>query len=156
MGNPVIGPMSLADLDGVIVVEKASFLTPWSRHAFEQELTHNIYARYLVAKDGDMVAGYAGMWTVLDEAHVTNVAVHPEYRGTGLGERLMRALIVLAAAAGCSRMTLEVRVSNTVARNLYTKLGFAGAGLRPGYYTDTREDALIMWKDDVGKEQARV
>lgn len=143
----VIAPMRLEDLDGVMQVESLSFFTPWSRGSFEQELTENAYAHYLVARVGNRVVGYAGMWIVLDEAHVTNVAVHPDWRGHRLGEQLMRALIARAMARGATRMTLEVRVSNHVAQGLYLKLGFKPSGLRKGYYTDTREDALIMWLD---------
>lgn len=143
----VIAPMRLGDLDGVLAVEARSFPTPWSRQAFVQELTENTHAHYLVARAGEQVLGYAGMWVILDEAHVTNVAVHPDWRGQGLGGRLMRALMALAVARGATRMTLEVRVSNRVAQALYTRLGFKPGGLRRGYYTDTREDAVIMWLD---------
>ncbi|MCG0240037.1 MAG: ribosomal protein S18-alanine N-acetyltransferase [Firmicutes bacterium] len=139
--------MTLADVDGVVAVERLCFLTPWSRQAFVRELTENPHARYLVARAGGTVVGYAGMWLVLDEAHVTNVAVHPDWRRQGLGERLMRGLMDWARAEGATRMTLEVRVSNQPAQELYRKLGFQPSGIRRGYYTDTGEDALIMWKD---------
>ncbi len=145
--NLEILPMRMADLDGVIEVETRSFPAPWSRQAFVQELTENHYAQYLVAREGDRIAGYAGMWVILDEAHVTNVAVHPDWRGCGAGEQLMRALIDRAVALGAIRMTLEVRVSNQVAQGLYLKLGFKPSGIRKGYYTETKEDALIMWLD---------
>lgn len=145
--EPYVDRMTLDDVDGVMQVERLSFLTPWSRQSFVQELTQNPYARYLVARIGQQVIGYAGMWLILDEAHVTNVAVHPEWRGHGLGEWLMLRLIEWAQRDGATRMTLEVRVSNHVAQELYLKLGFKASGIRPGYYTDTREDALIMWKD---------
>lgn len=142
-----IAPMRLADLDDVLQVESLSFVTPWSRQAFMQELTENGHAHYLVARAGERVVAYGGMWVVLDEAHVTNVAVHPDWRGRRVGDRLMLALMRLALRRGATRMTLEVRVSNHVAQNLYTKLGFKPSGLRRGYYTDTREDAVIMWLD---------
>ncbi len=89
--------------------------------------------------------GYGGMWIIIDEAHVTNIAVCPAYRGRKFGERLLRRLIAEAIAQGAGKMTLEVRVSNYQAQGLYRKLGFADAGLRRGYYTDNQEDALIMW-----------
>lgn len=142
-----IGPMFLADVDGVLEVERLAFPTPWSRQAFQTELTQNPYAHYLAARCGGRVVGYAGMWVLFDEAHVTNVAVHPEYRGRKVGECLMLELIAIGARRGATRMTLEVRPSNHVAQNLYAKLGFAPGGLRPGYYTDTGEDAIIMWKE---------
>lgn len=137
--------MTLADVDGVLAIERLSFPTPWSRQSFVQEMTENIYAHYIVARSGSTVVGYAGMWVVLDEAHVTNVAVHPEWRGKKIGEGLMQGLMDLARQKGATRMTLEVRASNHVAQALYHKLGFEASGLRRGYYTDTREDAIIMW-----------
>jgi len=87
------------------------------------------------------------MWLILDEAHVTNVAVDPDFRGHGFGEQMMRGLMAHALAHGARRMTLEVRRSNVVAQHLYRKLGFVQLGVRKGYYTDTHEDAFIMWKD---------
>ena len=97
----------------------------------------------MVVVDGRPV-GYAGMWLVLDEGHITNVAIHPDYRGRKLGEKLMRALIQLAADTSLSWMTLEVRRSNVVAQSLYRKLGFIDVGYRKRYYADNKEDALIM------------
>lgn len=142
-----IRPMLLTDVDAVLAVEKLSFLTPWSRDAFVAEAGDNDLAVYLVIEADGKVVGYAGMWVILDEAHVTNVAVLPAYRGRGLGEKLMRALLEKARGRGARRMTLEVRPSNTVALSLYDKLGFAPWGRRPRYYSDTQEDAIIMWLD---------
>ncbi|MEC0264293.1 ribosomal protein S18-alanine N-acetyltransferase, partial [Paenibacillus anseongense] len=88
-----------------------------------------------------------GMWLIMEEAHVTNIAVRDSYRGRKLGERLMRELMKTAAFLGAIRMTLEVRASNYVAQNLYEKVGFRSVGVRRGYYTDNREDAVIMWAD---------
>ncbi len=139
--------MTLDDLDGVMTVEQTAFVTPWSRRAFVTELTENAYSYYLVAKLDGQVVGYGGMWLILDEAHVTNIAVHSRHRGKGIGERLMLELMAAAKAHGCRRMTLEVRRSNLPAQNLYMKLGFEARGVRKGYYTDTREDAIVMWKD---------
>lgn len=144
-----IDAMQLADVDGVTEIERQAFITPWSRDSFVRELTENIYAHYMVARAGQRVVGYAGMWVVLDEAHVTNVAVHPDWRGRKVGERLMAALMEQARRLGATRMTLEVRASNHVAQSLYRKLGFRSSGIRPGYYTDTREDAVIMWLDPI-------
>jgi ribosomal-protein-alanine N-acetyltransferase len=92
------------------------------------------------------IIGYAGLWLILDEAHVTSVAVHPDYRGRRLGELLFNVLIQEAVYLGADRMTLEVRVSNHAARQLYKRLGFVSAGIRKGYYNDNQEDAIIMWK----------
>lgn len=145
MREIVIRKMVPEDIDGVIQVEQQSFLTPWSRQTFDEE-TKNMLAHYLVLEDNGMIAGYAGMWVIIDEAHITNVAILPAYRRQGLGEKLLQALIALAVQQGAKSMTLEVRTSNTAAKDLYRKYGFIAEGLRPNYYTDTHEDALIMWK----------
>jgi ribosomal-protein-alanine N-acetyltransferase len=137
--------MALRDVDRVLQIERASFTAPWSRSAFVGELTQNHFARYSVVCLGERIVGYGGMWLIVDEAHVTNIAVAPDVRGQGLGERLLRYMMALAVAQGSGRMTLEVRVSNETAQNLYRKMGFEESGVRPGYYTDNREDALIMW-----------
>lgn len=141
--------MEVRHLAGVLEIERRSFPTPWSERAFVSELTQNAYAHYLVALRGHRVVGYAGMWVILDEAHVTNIAVHPNERGRGLGERVLSELERRAYANGCRRMTLEVRPSNVVAQSLYCKHGFVPRGRRPGYYSDTHEDAIVMWKDDM-------
>lgn len=149
-------PMSLIDLDGVMEVERLSFLTPWTRQDFLVELIQP-FAVYIVARRGEKVVGYGGMHVIADQAHVTNIAVHPDWRGQGLGERIMRRLIELAAKRGAERMTLEVRVSNTPARNLYEKLGFVTlpGAVRKGYYTDTGEDAIVMWKEPLAGQAER-
>ncbi|SFR07270.1 ribosomal-protein-alanine N-acetyltransferase [Desulfoscipio geothermicus DSM 3669] len=136
-------------LDQVLVIEKSSFPTPWTRQAFDYEIQINDFAHYIVALQDNRVAGYAGMWIILDEAHITNVAVHKKHRSRGLGKALMLEMIKRSVLLGAERMTLEVRPSNTTARHLYTRLGFAERGLRKKYYTDTEEDAIIMWKDDL-------
>jgi len=105
----------------------------------------NDFAFYLVALQGEKVVGYGGMWIVLDEAHITNVAVHPELRGRGVGRALMMELLSRAVVLGAPGITLEVRVSNQVARNLYKSLGFVEKGMRRKYYSDNNEDAIIMW-----------
>jgi len=150
MGSTEIAvhPMTPADLDGVMEVERLSFPTPWSRDAFYSELMQS-YTVYLVAREGDRVVAHAGMHVVWEDSHVTNVAVHPEYRGRGVGERMMLELMLRAVHRGAIRMTLEVRAHNTTAQSLYRKLGFITepGAVRKGYYSDTGEDAIIMWKD---------
>lgn len=141
-----IRPMHQEDIAGVLCVEQQSFITPWSRSAFQAECENEL-AYYLVLLDENQVIGYAGMWIIIDEAHITNVAVARDYQGRGLGKRLFLAMIDNAKRLGAVSMTLEVRVGNTVARNLYTSLNFEERGIRPGYYSDTQEDALIMWRD---------
>jgi ribosomal-protein-alanine N-acetyltransferase len=139
--------MTPQDIDGVLLVEQQSFSQPWSRRAFEAEMEDNNLAQYLVLEDNEKIVGYAGLWLIVDEAHVTNIAVLPAYQGQGLGEKLLTSLIQQAKNLGAASMTLEVRLSNDVARSLYTKLGFVIRGSRRQYYSETKEDALIMWLD---------
>jgi [ribosomal protein S18]-alanine N-acetyltransferase len=137
--------MSAADIDDVLVIEHASFTVPWSREAFYNEMENNPYASYIIMMDGDSVIGYCGLWVVMEDAHVTNVAVLPTYRGRKLGEAIMHQAFELAKALGAERISLEVRVSNHVAQSLYRKLGFQNGGIRKNYYTDNGENALVMW-----------
>ncbi|MDP9729652.1 ribosomal protein S18-alanine N-acetyltransferase [Alicyclobacillus tolerans] len=139
--------MTLADVDAVMQVERRSFSAPWSRQAFVTELVENQFARYLVFDYDGRIIGYAGVWLILDEGHITNIAIDPDFRGKNLGEILMRSLMSLCMSQGARKMTLEVRVSNLVAQTLYKKLGFETVGVRKGYYTDNQEDAYIMWAD---------
>lgn len=148
-------PMILEDIGDVLVIEQRSFLTPWSRNAFVGELTQNPIAFYIVGRVDGRIVCYAGSWLIHGEAHITNIAVHPDYRGQNIGESTCRALLGAVAARGMVKATLEVRVSNIVAQTLYLKLGFNSAGIRPGYYTDTNEDAIIMWKDNIDKEECQ-
>ncbi|MFZ5641977.1 MAG: ribosomal protein S18-alanine N-acetyltransferase [Bacillota bacterium] len=134
-------------IDQVMETELLSFPTPWTRRAFQFEVTENDFASYIVALIDGRVVGYAGMWIVLDEAHITNVAIHPDYRGKGYGRALMTELLTRAAVLGGVKITLEVRVSNKAARSLYKSLGFVEMGMRRKYYTDNDEDAIIMWLD---------
>lgn len=141
--------MGMKDLEEVMEVEHKCFNTPWSRYSFICELSNNEFSHYILARYLNKVIGYAGIWVVLDEAHVTNVGVLPEYRGEGVGELLMKSLMALAKHQGAKKMTLEVRKSNYVAQNLYSKLGFEPVGIRRGYYLDNKEDAVIMWKQSL-------
>ena len=143
MADYEISLMTAADVDGMHAIEEATFATPWSRKSIEAELTNGC-ARYLVARAEGEVVGYAGMWLVIDEAHITNVAVRADMRGQGLGRQLMGRLIQLAADSGMIWMTLEVRRSNKVAQNLYRSFGFIDVGYRKRYYEDNQEDALLM------------
>lgn len=137
--------MTVDDLDDVMAVEVNSFTVPWSREAFFNELTKNQFAQYLVVEVDQKVVGYCGVWIIVDEAHITNIALLPEYRGMKLGEALMAKVMELAREMGALRMTLEVRVSNNRAQNLYRKFGFEEGAIRKQYYTDNMEDALVMW-----------
>ncbi|MNO74784.1 ribosomal-protein-alanine N-acetyltransferase [compost metagenome] len=139
--------MKLEDIPEIMVIEHEAFTLPWTETAFRNELTNNHFARYIGMENAGEAIGYAGMWTIIDEAHVTNIAILEAYRGRKLGERLLDELMKTATQLEMNRMTLEVRVSNVVARSLYEKKGFKAAGLRKGYYSDNNEDAMIMWVD---------
>ena len=139
----IIRRMTMADVDGVAAVEAATFPTPWSRDAFASEM-RNVAARYLVAEKDGQVIGYAGAWIILDESHITNIAVLKEARGQGIGRALTAGLLRYLANLGAAYATLEVRKSNEIAQNLYKSLGFIKLGVRKRYYEDNGEDALIM------------
>ena len=136
--------MTLADVPAVAAVEAATFPTPWSEDAFRQELTSNAVARYLVAELDGTVIGFAGAWVILDESHITNIAILKEHRGKGYGRALTSALMQYLANLGAAYATLEVRKSNETAQNLYVSLGFIKLGVRKRYDEDNNEDALLM------------
>lgn len=144
-----IEDMALDDVPGVQEVERASFPVPWPANAFRHELTQNRNARYVVAREGDRIVGYAGLWLMVDEAHITTFAVLPERRRQKIGERILQRLFRIAEEMGAEWLTLEVRVSNLAAQRLYEKYGFRQAGVRRRYYSDNNEDALIMWTDRI-------
>ncbi len=143
----VLRPMALQDIDQIEAIEKASFSQPWSRESLLHELEEGHGAHYIVALQGDEVLGYAGFWQVFDEAHITNIAVKEGFRRQGIAERMMEAMDGLCRKLGILYQTLEVRVSNTAALQLYKKVGFVSAGIRPGYYEKPKEDADILWKE---------
>jgi ribosomal-protein-alanine N-acetyltransferase len=138
-------PMSADDLDELMEIEKVSFPTPWSRESYLAELENEV-SYYRVIRCNGKLVGYGGLWLIIDEGHVTNIAVHPDFRKQGIGEKLMDELIGLAKKQKIMGITLEVRPSNQAALRLYNKYGFIPTGIRKGYYTDNGEDALIMWK----------
>lgn len=133
------------DIPAVVEIEVEAFPTPWTKEIFEHEMNGNNYAYYIVAEVDHTVIGHCGMWIVLDECHITNVAVREHMRGNGIGEGLMREAIRFCEELDVRLMTLEVRVSNVTAQNLYRKLGFQDGGIRKKYYTDDNEDGLVMW-----------
>ena len=150
METVIIKKMSPEDVEGVISIEEKSYgAHHWSRESFFNEL-HNELAWYysLFAPDGKL-AGYAGTWHILEEAHVTNISVDPKYRRHKYGEALLKRIIDDCYAEKIKYITLEVRVSNTPAINLYSKYGFTSFGTRKKYYQDNNEDALIMWTENI-------
>jgi ribosomal-protein-alanine N-acetyltransferase len=142
--NYLIRRMTAADVDQVHALETATFPDPWSRDSFREEMEQNRCARYLVAERDGMIVAYAGAWMILEEGHITNVAVAASERGKGLGKAITAALMQYAANLGVQYMTLEVRKSNLVAQGLYQGLGFAALGVRKRYYENNGEDALLM------------
>lgn len=147
MDNVIFRYMTLQDLPQIMLIEQDAFSIPWTSEAFENELTNNKLAHYMAVELDGKVIGYGGLWLIADEAHITNIAIHSSYRGVGLGKSLVNELIRSAAMLGAAKMTLEVRVKNTVAQHVYRSFGFVEAGIRPKYYADNNEDALIMWAD---------
>lgn len=144
MPEIVIRRMTLSDADSVHAIEAVTFAMPWSLDSFIYEMTENKCARYLVADLSGTVVGYAGVHIVLDEGHITNVAIAKEYRRQGIGVRLVRGLMQYAANLGVQYMMLEVRKGNQAAQALYESLGFQIIGVRRKYYENNGEDALIM------------
>lgn len=159
----VVAPMTLADVDQVLEIERASFSAPWSARAFRYEIAENEHSTMLTVRsaprascrwvqwlrrhkliDPGPVLGYAGFWLLVDDVHISTIAVHPQWRGRGLGELLLVSLLEKGIALEARRATLEVRISNLAAQGLYRKYGFEIASRRKGYYADNNEDAYIM------------
>jgi ribosomal-protein-alanine N-acetyltransferase len=141
--------MRADDIPAVHEIERLSFANPWPAHAFEQELTGNRLARYVVARAGRRVVAFAGIWQMVDEAHITTFGVHPDWRRRGVGSQLLLAVVELARQVGARRLTLEVRAGNLPAQALYESFGFEVRGRRVRYYTDDGEDALVMTTPDL-------
>ncbi|WP_213818675.1 ribosomal protein S18-alanine N-acetyltransferase [Garciella nitratireducens] len=139
-------PLDLEHIEDILIIENLSFPIPWSREAWIQEIRSNKLARYIMILDKNRAIAYGGMWLILDEAHITNIAVHPDYRAKGIGKKLMQGLIDTAKREGIMQMSLEVRKSNTIAIHLYESFGFGVEGMRKEFYLDNHEDALIMWR----------
>ena len=169
----VVEAMTPADIPEVAALERTVFTLPWSRYAFEHEVQHNPMAHFLILRKRDTgtimqkcasrpvqkaasnpssspaLLGYGGFWLIIDEAHICTLAVHPDWRGKGLGELLLMHLIEHASQLNAAVLTLEVRATNLVAQRLYGKYGFRKVGRRSGYYMDTGEDAIIMTTDPI-------
>ena len=144
MAEPVLRRMTLSDVPAVHRLEQAIFSMPWSEKDFVYEMTENKVARYLVIEEAGEIIAFAGAHIILDQAHVTNIAVRQDCRGRGLGRMITRALMQYASNLGAEYLTLEVRQSNVKAQNLYKSLGFVKVNVRKRYYEDTGEDAWLM------------
>lgn len=140
-----IRPMTEFDIDDVMTIEKSSFSLPWSEEIFYREIRENSYAYYFVLIYEQKTVGYGGLWIIVNDAQITNIALLPEYRGKQLGEKLLHYLLQYAKSVGVERLSLEVRTSNIIAQRLYRKMGFVPGGIHKNYYTDNQEDAIIMW-----------
>ena len=145
----VLTPMRRRHLRAVLRTEEQVYPRPWSMALFMSELALRDHRTYLVAKVDGQVVGYGGVMYVLPDAHVTTIAVDPALQRQAVGSRLLLALARAAVAKGATALTLEVRVSNVAAQELYRRFGFAPAGVRKGYYADTGEDAIVMWAHDI-------
>ncbi|HXW50528.1 MAG TPA: ribosomal protein S18-alanine N-acetyltransferase [Candidatus Acidoferrales bacterium] len=154
-----IGPMRNDDIPRVLHVESLCFSTPWPRNAFHNELNDNKLAHYFVGRFEDEIIAYGGLWVVLEDAHITTVAVVPEQQRKRFGEQMLVRLIEESIARGARWITLEVRESNEAAQNLYKKYGFTVVSTRRGYYSDNDENALVMWagnlKSDIYQNRLR-
>ncbi len=137
--------MSMDHIEEILKLENENFPTPWSREAFEYDLTKNDLAYYwIVVKDGEII-GYAGIWLVGDIAHITTICVSEKFRGRGIGKWLLLKVMKIGEELGAERYTLEVRETNTVAIGMYRDVGFREVGRRENYYQEIGEDALVMW-----------
>jgi ribosomal-protein-alanine N-acetyltransferase len=159
----VVEPMTVADLDQILAIERVSFSSPWSEQSYRYEITQNTYSTMLVIRQAatsrdrvgsvlsllglgrpNPVLGYGGSWLLVDETHISTIAVHPEWRGQGLGQLLLLSLLDEGIAQGAISAALEVRVSNLAAQKLYRKFAFSIVSRQKRYYADNNEDAYIM------------
>jgi ribosomal-protein-alanine N-acetyltransferase len=148
----IISSMRDGDIKEVLRIEQQSFSTTWPSNAFFQELHDNKLAHYYVGRVGSRVVAYGGIWVILEDSHVTTIAVAPEFRGRRYGEQMLLHLLDQAIDRSASWMTLEVRETNTAAQGLYRKYGFTTVSTRKGYYSDNNENALVMWAGNLKSE----
>jgi len=151
--NLHLRPMCLPDVEQVVQIDRLSFTRPWSERTYHLELTENSAAHLIVAALEDQlnkpIVGYVGFWFIVDEAHISTLAVHPDFRGKGIGSRLLEEALEAASHLGADLVTLEVRASNQIPIDLYKKFGFQVRTSKPRYYRDNHEDALLMILDDL-------
>jgi [ribosomal protein S18]-alanine N-acetyltransferase len=144
-----IAAMRRRHLRGVLRIEQLVYPRPWTFGLFLSEIGQRSTRVYVVARVGSDVVGYAGLFRAVDDAHITTVAVDPAWQRQGIATRLLLALARAATERQCRNLTLEVRMSNAGAQELYQRFGFVPAGVRKGYYPETGEDALVMWANDI-------
>lgn len=147
-----IEEMRLEDISAVTRIELLSFSTQWPHDAFANELRNNKLAHYFVGKIDERVVAYGGIWVILEDSHITTIAVDPDARGHRFGERMLLHLLIRAIDLGATWMTLEVRESNEAAQALYRKYGFTTVTTRKAYYSDNNESALVMWAGNLQGE----
>jgi ribosomal-protein-alanine N-acetyltransferase len=150
-----IEPMTPADIVAVTEIEGLSFSTTWPANAFANELSENKLAHYYVGRHDGKIVGYGGIWVILEDSHITTIAVHPAWRGRRFGEQLLVHLLDEAIARGASWITLEVRETNETAKSLYRKYGFTNVSTRRAYYSDNNENAVVMWAGNLRGELYR-
>jgi ribosomal-protein-alanine N-acetyltransferase len=140
-----IETMRAEDIATVLGIESVSFSTSWPANAFANEINENKLAHYYVGRIDGKIVAYGGIWVILEDSHITTIAVHPDHRGRGLGEQMLVHLLDEAMSRGASWITLEVRETNEVAQRLYRKYGFTNVSVRRAYYSDNNENAVVMW-----------
>ncbi|MCP3935253.1 MAG: ribosomal protein S18-alanine N-acetyltransferase [Actinomycetia bacterium] len=146
----VVEPMTKRHLKAVRAIDAKVYPRPWSLAMYLQELANGSNRVYRIVRSAGKVVGYGGLMVVGSDGHVTSVATDPDHRSIGVGSRALLALVRGALDSACEALTLEVRVSNIDAQRMYGRFGFERAGVRKGYYTDNREDAVVMWANDIG------
>lgn len=147
MAELIIRQAEEKDIKGIELLEIECFSSPWSYESLKKDICENNLALYLVAEVENKVVGYIGIWDIVDEGHITNVAVSKAYRRRHIGAALIKTMIEVTEEAGILSHTLEVRKSNEAAKNLYKQFGFQEIAVRPGYYEDNGEDAILMWRN---------
>lgn len=147
-----IARMTEADVAAVLRIEQLSFSTMWPANAFHQELQTNKLAHYFVGRTQERIVAYGGIWVILEDSHITTIAVDPRYRRRRYGELMLLHLLDEAIERGACWMTLEVREGNSTAQSLYRKYGFTTVSTRKGYYSDNHENALVMWAGNLRSE----
>ena len=150
MGPLVVEPLAHDDIDDVLALEEAAFTNPWTRAMYLAELENSSISYCFLARDAERRAvGFCSFWRVLDELHINNLAVLPQFRRTGIGSMLLTFVLKKGVELGAKRATLEVRRSNEAAKALYERFGFSVAGVRAAYYSKPVEDALVLWREDL-------